>query len=117
MDEGAKQSDGEMEAAVQALVLSLPELKPLRLYRVTEAAALHQTHGTHLPLRAAAMVPQTPRPPQEEMREEEGKGGNVVLLGKAGVTKEAADGTKGGCHHLSCGEQLPNKFHCFIAAK
>lgn len=84
-----------MEAAVQALVLSLPELKPPRLYRVTKAAALHQTHGTHLPLRAAAMVPQTPRPPKEENEGGGGGGreGNAVLLRRAGVTKEAADGT------------------------
>lgn len=65
---------------------------PPQLYCVTEAVARHQTHGTHLPLRVAVMVPQTPGPPQEEMKGEEEKE-KCLLLRNASVTKEAADGT------------------------
>lgn len=41
----------------------IPGAMPPWLYCVTEAAALHQTHGTHLPLRVAVMVPKTPGSP------------------------------------------------------
>lgn len=51
----------------------IPGAMPPWLYCVTEAAALHQTHGTHLPLRVAVMVQQAPGPHQEEMKGEEEK--------------------------------------------
>lgn len=44
---------------------------PPWLNRVTMTAPLHQTHGTHLPLWAVVMVPQTPGPPQEGKKGEE----------------------------------------------
>lgn len=77
--------------------------------------ALHQTHGTHLPLRVAVMVPQAPGPHQEEMKGEEEKA-KCWLLRNASGRKEAVDCTWWD-DHLSCGAHLLNKFQCFIPTK
>ena len=45
-----------------------PGEMPPWLYRVTVTASLHQTHGTHLPLWATVMVPQTQAPSGREER-------------------------------------------------
>lgn len=93
----------------------IPGAMPPWLYCVTEAAALHQTHGTHLPLRVAVMVPQAPGPHQEEMKGEEEKA-KCWLLRNASDRKEAV-----ACSwwddHLSCGAHLLNKFQCFVPTK
>lgn len=93
----------------------IPGAMPLWLYCVTEATALHQTHGSHLALLVAVMVPQTQGPPQEEMKGEEEKQ-KCWLLRNASVTKETEDGPlRDG--HLCCGAHLLNTFYCFITMK
>ncbi len=57
------------------------------------------------------------RPPQEERRGEEEKEENVWVGGSTIIQCQCPKGRSGWRimdHHLSCGEQRPNGFYCFI---
>lgn len=88
---------------------------PPWLYCVTATAPLHQTHGTHLPLWAIVMVPQTPGPlrkgreGRKRGRRMSGWGGSAIIQCQC---PKGRSGWRIMDHHLSCGEQRPNGFYC-----
>lgn len=79
---------------------------PPWLYRVTVTASLHQTHGTHLPLWATVMVPQTPAPLRKGRKGAAEEGENEWVGESAIMRGQCPSGCSGRHlmdHHCACG--------------